>query len=100
MIEYFSSYIITDSVGGGVDGDTEGMVIYFGEGDGLTGMYGQPYFDNTMKTNYTVQVCCWVFREEHLFVCLCLDELGTILKCKPQATSVNSKDRCITHFSS
>lgn len=63
-------------MGGGVDGDTEGMVIYIGEGDGMTGMYGQPYFDNTMKTNYTVQVCCSVFREEHLFVYFCWDELN------------------------
>ena len=48
-------------VGGGSDGDREGMLIYVGEGDGLTGMYGRPYFDNTMKTNYTVQVRCWFY---------------------------------------
>ena len=41
-------------VGGGSHGEAEEMVIYVGEG--LNGVYNRPYFDNTMKTNFTVQV--------------------------------------------
>ena len=41
-------------VGGGSHGEAEEMVIYMGEG--LNGVYNRPYFDNTMKTNFTVQV--------------------------------------------
>jgi len=37
----------------GVEDDTEDMVIYVGEG--INGVYNTPYFDATMKTNYTVQ---------------------------------------------
>lgn len=57
-IGFLASFLLVfnaGGVGGGSDGDREGMLIYVGEGDGLTGMYGRPYFDNTMKTNYTVQ---------------------------------------------
>ena len=43
------------SVGVGNQLDMEGMVIYSGEG--INGVYNMPYFDNTMKTNYSVQVC-------------------------------------------
>ena len=41
-------------VGDGTQVDHEGMIIY--EGDGLNSDYSLPYFDSTMKTNYTVQV--------------------------------------------
>ena len=39
---------------GGPDTEEEDMVIYVGEG--MNGIYNQPYFDNSMKTNFTVQV--------------------------------------------
>lgn len=42
------------SVVGGPDTEEEDMVIYVGEG--MNGIYNQPYFDNSMKTNFTVQV--------------------------------------------
>ena len=38
----------------GVEDDAEDMVIYVGEG--INGVYNTPYFDATMKTNYSVQV--------------------------------------------
>ena len=34
------------------------MVIYVGEG--INGVYNTPYFDATMKTNYTVQVVLYL----------------------------------------
>ena len=40
--------------GGNQRWDTDGMVIYVGEGGG--GMFNTPYFDQEMVTNYTVQV--------------------------------------------
>ena len=39
---------------GGPDTEGEDMVIYVGEG--MNGIYNMPYFDNSMKTNFTVQV--------------------------------------------
>ena len=39
---------------GGPDSEGEEMVIYVGEG--MNGIYNMPYFDNSMKTNFTVQV--------------------------------------------
>ena len=41
-------------VGGNQRRDTDGMVIYVGEGGG--GMFNTPYFDQEMVSNYTVQV--------------------------------------------
>lgn len=46
--------ICLGSVVGGPDTEEEDMVIYVGEG--MNGVYNQPYFDNSMKTNFTVQV--------------------------------------------
>ena len=46
--------ICLGSVVGGPDTEEEDMVIYVGEG--MNGIYNQPYFDNSMKTNFTVQV--------------------------------------------
>ena len=46
--------ICLGSVVGGPDTHEEDMVIYVGEG--MNGIYNQPYFDNSMKTNFTVQV--------------------------------------------
>ena len=39
---------------GGPDTGGEDMVIYVGEA--MDGMYNIPYFDKSMKTNFTVQV--------------------------------------------
>ena len=47
---------------GGPDTEGEDMVIYVGEG--MNGIYNMPYFDNSMKTNFTVQV-----RTENLWSC-------------------------------
>ena len=41
-------------VGGNHRSDTDGTVIYVG--DGIEGMFNTPYFDQEMLTNYTVQV--------------------------------------------
>lgn len=46
--------IMASDVGGNQRRDTDGMVIYVGEGGG--GMFNTPYFDQEMVTNYTVQV--------------------------------------------
>ena len=46
--------ICLGSVVGGPDSEEDDMVIYVGEG--MNGIYNQPYFDNSMKTNFTVQV--------------------------------------------
>ena len=46
--------ICLGSVVGGPDTQEEDMVIYVGEG--MNGIYNMPYFDNSMKTNFTVQV--------------------------------------------
>ena len=47
---------ISDIVGGGRNSrsDNDGMLIYVGEG--INEIYNMPYFDNTMKTNFSVQV--------------------------------------------
>ena len=45
-------------LGLGVEDDAEDMVIYVGEG--INGVYNTPYFDATMKTNYTVQVVLYL----------------------------------------
>ena len=42
-------------VGGNQRRDTDGMVIYVGEGAGMNGIYNTPYFDQEMVSNYTVQ---------------------------------------------
>jgi len=47
--------IMTSDVGGNQRRDTDGMVIYVGEGAGMNGIYNTPYFDQEMVSNYTVQ---------------------------------------------
>lgn len=53
LLGCFSLLFNAALVGGGSHSEAEEMVIYMGEG--LNGVYNRPYFDNTMKTNFTVQ---------------------------------------------
>ena len=55
------------TVGLGVEDDAEDMVIYVGEG--INGVYNTPYFDASMKTNYSVQVLlCYHFKGLILYI--------------------------------
>jgi len=55
LIGYLHIFFNADLVGGGRNSrsDNDGMLIYVGEG--INEIYNMPYFDNTMKTNFSVQ---------------------------------------------